>query len=261
MPSITVLSLSGDPLTLDFRTSFPSEFNETSTRIRQKYALKKMYNEAYSRFSKCLLKCPKDGLAVEIGAGLGYAKRTIPELIITDVIQYPSVDMVVNAEKLPFKDNSIKFIGINNALHHIPNAEAFFYEVSRCLKPEGRISITDVHGGILSAFIYTYLHHEGFDRKTKNWQFSTKDPLKDANGALAWILFKRDLSLFQKKYPKLDVLFYQPHTPLMYWMAGGLKKWCLVDKRLYSIFNSVDKILIKIHSTFGCFVNVEIVKR
>ena len=31
MPSITVLSLSGDPLTLDFRTSFPSEFNETST--------------------------------------------------------------------------------------------------------------------------------------------------------------------------------------------------------------------------------------
>lgn len=233
-------------------------------RIRQlilgKFALKQIYLQAYGEYQTCIAKCGKHGSLLELGAGLGFAKEVIPELIISDVVQYPGVEKIVDATKMDFADASLRFIGMLNVFHHIPDVEAFFREASRCLRPNGRILIMDEHVGPLSTPILKYLHHEPFNKQAVAWNFDSKDPLMDANGALSWIVFKRDFNLYQKKFPDLRMVSYKAHTPLMYWLAGGLKNWNLVDRKLYPLAKWFDDLLIKIWPGLGCFNTIEVVK-
>ena len=233
-------------------------------RIRQlilgKFALKQIYLQAYSEYQVCIAKCGKQGALLELGAGLGFAKEMIPELLISDVVQYPGVEKIVDATKMDFADASLRFIGMLNVFHHIPDVEAFFHEAKRCLVPGGRVLIMDEHVGPLSTPILKYVHHEPFNKDATSWHFDSKDPLMDANGALSWIVFKRDYEIFQSKFPDFKLVSYKAHTPLMYWLAGGLKNWKLVDRKLFPVAKWLDDLLIRIWPGLGCFNTIELVK-
>ncbi len=233
-------------------------------RIRQlilgKFALKQIYLHAYSEYQACIAKCGKRGALLELGAGLGFAKEVIPDLMISDVVSYPGVEKIVDATHMDFPDASLRFIGMLNVFHHIPDVEAFFREANRCLVSGGRVLIMDEHVGPLSTPILKYVHHEPFNKHASTWSFDSKDPLMDANGALSWIVFRRDVKKFQEKFPGLQLVSYNTHTPLMYWLAGGLKNWKLVDRKLYPIAKWFDDLLIKIWPGLGCFNTIELVK-
>jgi hypothetical protein len=66
-------------------------------RIVGKYALRRFYEAVYERYRARLEECPRDGLAIELGSGAGFARERIPELIATDVIEYAGLDRVVDA--------------------------------------------------------------------------------------------------------------------------------------------------------------------
>src|SRR3989339_1431605 len=121
----------------------PTRYKEIQATIERKPSLKLLYVEDYLKFAECLTKCPKDGLALEIGSGGGFLKNYIPNLTSSDIIPYEGVDQVVDATNLPFKDNSLRAIFLHYVLHHINNADLFFKEAQRCLKPGGRIFIID----------------------------------------------------------------------------------------------------------------------
>jgi hypothetical protein len=63
---------------------------------------------------------------VEPGSGGGFAQRIIPELITTDILSYDGVDRVVDATRMPFQDRSVRFFGMLNIFHHIPDVAAFW---------------------------------------------------------------------------------------------------------------------------------------
>jgi SAM-dependent methyltransferase len=238
----------------------PYRIIEIEKALSSKPGLRRLYEETYQNYATCLRRCPGDGLAVELGSGAGFAKNVIPELITTDVLAYPGVDMVVDATKLPFLDYSVRFFGMLNVFHHIPDVAAFLSEAARCLVPEGRAFIVDENRGWISSLILRYFHSEPYAPKSKSWRFAPTGPLSGANGALAWMVFVRDRPRFEREYPTLKLLQYKPTTPLRYWLSGGLKHWSLLPERAWKYATTFDELLLKISPHFGSFVEIEILK-
>ena len=145
-------------------------------------------------------------------------------------------------------------------LHHIGNTPAFFREAIRCLAPGGRIFMVEPYPGWISVLVYRYLHHEYYNSKSENWEFETKGPVSDANIALPFIIFERDKEKFKQLFPNLLITQFDTHTPLRYWLTGGLKKWTLLPAAAFDFFTWFDKKLIKCSPKFGSFIDIELVK-
>lgn len=237
----------------------PERIIEIRQTIERKKPLKRIYLETYERYRDCLSRCPSDGLILELGSGGGFLKEVIPDAITSDVLAYDGVDQIVDATRMPFADQSLRAIFMSNVFHHIPDVDAFFKEAMRCLKPGGRILIMDQYCGWFSSFIYRYVHHEGFDPKVKDWKFESTGPLSGANGALACIVFQRDLAKFQLNYA-LKMVRFEPHSPFRYWWVGGLKSWSLLPAWLDPLAIFLDRLLVKCSREFASFVDIELVK-
>ena len=235
-------------------------FDEIRSLIDRKESLRGFYLEVYQKFRACLDRCPPGGLVLELGSGAGFLRDLIPEVLTSDVVAYPGLSMSVDAARLPFENSSLRAIFMFNVFHHLPDVEAFLREAERCLLPGGRIFMVDQHLGPISYPILRFLHHEPMDRRAVNWSFRSHDPLLGANGALAWIVFRRDLRKFESLFPKLRLLRYEPHTPLRYWWMGGLKSWSLLPSWMCAWARRVDQGLSRIWPESGSFVDIEIVR-
>lgn len=228
-------------------------------RLRNKRAISRFYREIYRRYQDVLDRCPEQGGVVELGSGAGFAKLQIPELLTSDIVKYPMVDLQVDARALPFESGSLRAILLWNCFHHISDAGLFFEEAVRCLKPGGRMLVIDPYLGWVSRWIYG-LHHEALDESTQDWKFQSQSPGEDANIALAGLVFIRDRKKFEELYPQLRISRVMPHSPLMYWFAGGLKSWTLIPGWMSSPWISVDQALSRICPASGSFMDIEVVR-
>jgi len=238
----------------------PGEYQRIRSVILKKTSLKRLYAEFYARFSECVKRCPDSGPVIELGSGAGFLKNSMPETITSDLLTYPGLDVVFDAAQLPFQSNSVRMLCMIDVLHHISDAELFFKEVERCLAVGGRIFMIDQFVGWLSYFIYKYVHHEDFDPDAESWNFSSTGPLSGANGALPTIIFVRDLTKFRNLFPNLALQQFTPHSPLKYWLAGGLKKWTLLPGWAYPAAAFVDTVLGALSPKLCSFVDIELVK-
>lgn len=237
----------------------PDRIHKIRSLIQSKKSLRLYSLEIYQKYKLCLALCPKDGIVLELGSGGGFIKEVIPEALTSDILAYDGVDQVVDATQMPFPDQSLRAIFMSNVLHHIPDVEAFFKEATRTLKPGGRIFMVDQYTGWFSSLIYRNLHHEPFHPHAKEWRFNSSGALSGANGALACIVFERDLAQFKTKFP-LKLLRFEPHTPLRYWWMGGLKNWSLLPGVLFPFASFIDHLLIKISPKLASFVDIELVR-
>ena len=228
--------------------------------IQRKKSLRRWYEECYEKYRRCIEAAPSPGIALEIGSGGGFAKDVLPEIVTSDVIPYRGLDRVMSATELPYENESLKAILMLNVFHHISDVGAFLEEAQRCLVPEGRVLIIDQHWGFISAPILRYFHSEPSDPDTDDWKFESTDPLAAANGALAWMVFQRDREKFELSFPRLQLSRYEPHTPLRYWLAGGLKSWSLLPARGFGPATRLDQMLTRSFPNLGSFVDIEIRK-
>jgi SAM-dependent methyltransferase len=238
----------------------PARAELLKRRIQGKGFLRRFYGEVYSRYAESLARCPAEGVALELGSGMGFVKERLPRVHKTDVLLYPGLDGVVDATHLPFEDASLRFIGMLDVFHHIPDVGAFLAEAERCLRPGGRIFIVDQYPGWLSEPLYRYVHTEPYRPEAPRWRFDTTGPLSGANGALAWIVFRRDLRVFESRFPRLRLEMYRPHSPLRYWISGGLKAWTLVPGTAFPLATSVDRMIARIWPRMSSFVDIEVRK-
>jgi len=228
--------------------------------LKRKAALRNYYNRIYAGFVSRLASCPQSGAMLELGSGSGFLKEFIPDVITSDVLQYPGVDRVVDAASLPFPDHGLRAIFMLNVFHHLPDAGAFLREAQRCLVPGGRVIMVDQYPGWISTPIFRHAHHEQFDPRAREWPFESSGPLSGANGALAWIVFERDRVKLEEMVPDLRLDRYRPFAPMSYWLAGGLKRWTLVPGRMLGVVDWLDELLIKISPRFGSFVEIDLVR-
>lgn len=226
--------------------------------LRKKF-LKKLYIHWYQEFIKTIPEVP-EGKLVEIGSGGGFLKTLDQRIITSDILEIPHCDMCFPGEKMPFEDNSVSAIFMIDVLHHIPECESFFAEAQRILKPGGKIVMIEPANTIFARFIYKHFHHENFDPDAPDWKFPTSGPLSGANGALPWIVFKRDYERFKTLFPTLKREGILLHTPFAYLISGGLTFKSLVPGFLFPVFKGFEFLLSPFISLMGMFQTIKISK-
>ena len=165
------------------------------------------------------------GLRVELGAGTSFFKSLQPDLIATDVEASPTLDMVVDAQKMPFEDESVRTLFCINAFHHFPDPSQFLSEVMRVVRPGGGCIIIDPAYGPVANFLYRRLFaSEGYDRASTDWGYlSRPDGQSLPNQALSFIVFIRDIEKLTREFPALEVMEKDVlPSYLEYLLSGGL---------------------------------------
>ncbi|MEI6887194.1 MAG: class I SAM-dependent methyltransferase [bacterium] len=233
----------------------------TKDRIRiidEKYILKKIYEERYRFFLKNL-SGGNEAKTVEIGSGAGFIKEIIPNAITSELLKLPNVDMHFSALDMPFEDESVDNFLMIDVLHHIPDIYKLFSEINRCLKKGGKLIFTEPANTLWSRFIYQNFHHETFNPKA-DWTFVSQGPLSDANGALPYIVFERDINKFNELYPNFKITYFKKHSPIKYLISGGFTMKQLLPNFMFPVVNVFEKVVTPLNSLFGMFETIIIQK-
>ncbi len=244
----------------DLELDSPDRLRDIQSVLARKESLRRLYQEIYQKYVHCLGRCPSNGIAVELGSGGGFAKESVPDLVTSDIIPYSNVDLVMDATKMPFDDRSVRAMFMFDVFHHLGDVDGFLREARRCLKPGGRLLIVEPHLGWICKPVLKYLHHEPCDPEASEWGFESTGPLSDANGAQAWIVFWRDRAQLRARFPELRLESYETHSPLRYWLAGGMRAWSLLPASLFDAATRFDRWLVARHHNFGSFADIELVR-
>lgn len=227
--------------------------------IREKYFLRKLYEEWYTVFSSSISALPA-GKIIELGSGGGFLKEVIPSVLCTDILELPSNDLTFSALEMPFADNEISAIFMIDTFHHIPDSKLFLTEVNRVLKKDGMLIMIEPANSFWGRFIYRNFHHEPFE-PSGNWKIPPSGPMSGANGALPWIVFERDFEEFKKSFPNFSMEKIKYHTPFMYLISGGVSFKQVFPNFFYPVFRSVDKFLPLINKQISMFTTITFRKK
>jgi len=207
--------------------------------VRSKPFLRALYLEWYAEIIMWIPKGPGD--VVELGAGGGFMKDELPELITSDLLPVPGVDDVVDAQSMPFEDGSLRAITMTNVFHHIPNVGLFLTEATRTLRPGGRVIMIEPWNTAWSRFVHKRFHHEPMVPDAETWQFPGSGPLSGANAALPWIVVERDRRKLEAEWPQLAVKEVRPFMPFRYLASGGVSMRALQPLWTFRLWKGLER--------------------
>jgi SAM-dependent methyltransferase len=240
-PISLLRSILADPRTRGLDIDDPRTTVLRRAIIRDKKFLFRIYDEWYRLIAADVPD--RDEPTLELGSGAGFLKDYIPRLITSEIFPIPGVDIVLDGQRLPFADASLRAIVMTDVLHHIPRVRDFLRESARCITPGGAIVMTEPWVTPWSKFIYRNFHHEPFEPGATTWEFPATGPLSGANGALPWILFHRDREIFQREFPQWRIESIVPLMPLRYLLSGGVTLRTLVPNFSYPLWRALDHLL------------------
>lgn len=194
--------------------------------------LKEVYLIWYQEFQDVVKENPS-GVYLELGSGGGFLKEVLPNVITSDILPLSYVDKQINAEQLPFEDNSLDGIFLLNVFHHIPHPYLFLQEAQRTLKSKGKIVMIEPANTFFSRWIYKTFHHEPFDEKGE-LSIAAGKPLSHSNQALPYIYFIREKKYFQENFSQLKILSIRYHTTFLYLLSGGVSYYPFVPMFMFS---------------------------
>ncbi len=208
----------------------------------QKPILRELYTRWYSEMAAQLAPGP----ILELGGGSGNFKEFAPNVVSTDIVPLPWIDVVADAQDLPFDDHSFDNFVLFDVLHHIENPCLFFDEALRVLRPKGRIIMMEPYISPLSWWVYNFLHPEPVDFQQDPLALVPPSPNRqpfDANQAFATILFERRLADFKRKYPQLKPRYYRRLSFFAYPLSGGFDKPSLLPLMLLKSLLALEEFL------------------
>ena len=243
---------------IDFDLDDPNASLAHRDIILKKPFLKRLYNDWYLIF---IIKSKeiKNGKYLEIGSGGGFLKDVFPEVITSDILILPNVDLIFTAEEIPFKENELASIVMLNVFHHIPKPHLFLKEAQRTLIKGGKIIMTEPANSSLARFIYKRFHHEPFDEKGQR-EIKAGNPLSNSNQALPYIYFERDLDLFKKDFPLLKINSIKYHSPFSYIISGGVSRSAMLPFFMYNFVKGIEWLFSPFFKQIGLFCTIEIEK-
>ena len=224
--------------------------------VLRKPFLRRIYEDWYDSIKDSLPAGP--GRVLELGSGPGFMERRLPDLITSEILPIPGVDLVADAMALPFAAESLRAIVMTNVLHHVPDVRRFFSDATRVVKPGGTIVMIEPWMNPWSLFVYGKFHVEPFDMTATSWTLEAAGPLSAANGSLPWILFHRDRARFEAEFPQWRIASIEPHTPLRYLLSGGVSMRTLVPDFSYRAWRLLDRVLAR---SCGLFAKIVVVRQ
>ena len=198
----------GDPTSLDH----PRRTQLHRQMILGKSFLRNLYREWYKRI--VLVVPAMEGYIVEIGSGGGFLKEVLPEVILLDVLSLPHLDVIADAQALPFRRGCLRAISMVNVLHHIATPARFFQMASNCIRPGGVITMIEPWSTPWSRFVYKHLHHEPFQPEG-GWTFPSSGALEQCQRGHALDPFPPRSRSFSRRLPDLACSNRSPNSCLM----------------------------------------------
>ncbi len=219
-----------------------SQLNDYRKIWESKSVLRAVYRDYYSRITNYC----NDGLTLEIGGGSGNLKDSLNEVISVDILYAEWLDVIADAQLLPFKSDTFQNIILFDVLHHIQYPKQFLSEASRVLLPGGKIIILEPAITPVSWFFYNFIHHEPVLLKCNPLIDGEIDPNRDpymSNQAIPSLLFGKYQSEFNKYFPELIISHKELLSLLAYPLSGGFKKWSLITKSLVKPLLNLENLL------------------
>lgn len=176
---------------------------------------------------------------VELGAAGGISDLIFPNAFKSDVVYSNDLSLICDATMLSFRDSSIDVLILKDAFHHLPDLNIFFNEAIRVLHKDSLILIADPNWNLISQFIYRFFHPEPFNKYSLEWKTNEEDPWH-SNQALLWIVFKRDLELFKKKYDFFEVSEIGQFGGLNYIFSGGVFKRNFISSKFLIFLEKIE---------------------
>lgn len=208
--------------------------------------LRLIYDDFYDRIRGACVPGP----TVEIGSGIGALKARFPEIIATDIQPVPWLDLVVDAQSLPFPSASIANIVMVDVLHHVEFPVLFLREAERVLKPGGRLIMVEPAVTPGSYLFYRYVHRERTDMSddplVTGRPNAQRDPY-DSNQAIPTLLVGRERARLKKLVPNLTVVRADWISMFVYPLSGGFNRWRLLPdglgERLLALERRLERLL------------------
>ena len=214
----------------------------------QKPILRRVYNEEFFQRLLAFRKAP--GLSLEVGAGPGFLKQLVAEIVSTDLIWCPWLDAIADAQKLPFRDGSVANIFGLDMLHHLAEPMIFLSEVSRVLLAGGRLILVEPWITPFSYLIFRFLHQERCDLSETPWLANSRSasPEKmafDGNQAIPYLLFgPKHRTTTLGSLPMLKSVAFEPFCLFAYLLSGGFKAMNLLPESLYGPLSRLERVTL-----------------
>ncbi|MDO8560562.1 MAG: riboflavin kinase [bacterium] len=209
---------------------------------RRKPALRAVYTGWYRRISQQLVA----GRTLEVGCGIGNFKAFKPDVVATDVHPNSWVDVVADAEALPFDDGAFNNIVGIDMLHHLRRPLRFLREAQRVLSPGGRLVLLEPWITPWSFAVYRLTHEEPVDMRAKPPLTPAEEaamPVASgeyANQALPTLLFTTYRVAVLAQLPQLRLAHGRYLACLLYPLTGGFSHPTFVPSALVPMLSVVD---------------------
>jgi SAM-dependent methyltransferase len=189
-----------------------------------KPSLRAVYTDIYQR----MLAKTVPGPTLEIGGGSGNFKATVPNAVSSDIVMAPWLDVVCDAQRLPFADSSFSNIVMMDVLHHIENPVRALAEARRVLRPGGHLIACEPAITPISGIFYRLMHPEPVDMSANPLSDGTitagRDPF-ESNQAIPTLLIGRFRKALKQAVPGLDLASVDRISFLAYPLCGGFQPW------------------------------------
>jgi SAM-dependent methyltransferase len=187
----------------------------------------------YRDFHRQLLDSCPAGRVLDIGAGTAHIKDFRPDIVSTDILSFPGIDIVADAHRLPFPNELFAGVVMLDVLHHLERPIDFLKEASRVLKPGGRLAMIEPAMTAVARRFYDYFHDEPVDMDVDPFADVAINPARDpfdANQAIPTLLFTTSAACrrVEKAIPALRVRTVKWLSLFAYPMSGGFQKWSLI---------------------------------
>jgi SAM-dependent methyltransferase len=208
----------------------------------RKPVLRDIYFDLYRRMSEACVPGP----VLEVGSGSGIFKEFNRDVVSTDIMMAPWLDVVADARHLPFSGKSFANLILFDVLHHIEFPVFFLREAERVLRPGGRLIMMEPAVTPVSWIFYRVFHQEPVRLRYDPFLNGTPNPQRDAfdaNMAIPTLMFGRYRNQLQEVAPSLRVTSIEHTSLIAYPLSGGFKSWCLVPRAVLSPVLAFEKII------------------
>ncbi len=144
------------------------------------------------------------GRTVEIGAGAGNLKDSMPHVLSSDITPAEWLDILLDAQALPFATGSLaNVIGVD-VLHHIEYPRHLLTEAARVLEPGGRVVFVEPAITPVSWLVFKLGHPEPVDLRVDPLSDGLPNPSKhpfESNQAIPTLLAGRRPRAIRARVP------------------------------------------------------------
>jgi SAM-dependent methyltransferase len=191
----------------------------------------------YRDFHRQLLDSCPAGHILDIGSGTAHIKDSGPDILSTDILPFPGIDVVADAHRLPFPNEFFSGVVMLDVLHHLERPIEFLKEASRVLKPGGRLAMIEPAMTAVARRFYDYFHDEPVHMDVDAFADVAINPDRDpfdANQAIPTLLFATPAARarIEQVIPSLRVRSVKWLSLFAYPISGGFQNWSLIPAAL-----------------------------